>query len=101
MTKNPFLNAIAATVYIIVVSTIMFFGGKINHGKDTFLTPIAILSLFSFSAAVMGYIFLYQPFQMYFDNKRKEALNLFLQTVASFGVITIVLLIILFSGFIK
>lgn len=101
MTKNPFINAFLAILYIVIVSLIMFFGGQHAPKKDTFLTPIAILSLFSFSAAVMGYLFLYQPLQLYFDGKRQTAVNLFLQTLAVFGIITILLLGLVFSGVVK
>lgn len=66
--------------------------------EDSFLAPVAMISLFTLSAAVMAYLFGYQPFQLYFDNKRKEAVNLFLQTVLIFGLITALFLGLLFSG---
>ena len=54
MTRNPFYNALAALGYIILVATVMFYGIKnISHGKDTILIPVAMLSLFSFSAALL------------------------------------------------
>ena len=101
MTKNPIINAAVAMAYIAIVSILMFFGTRNLPKQDTFLDPIAVLSLFTLSAAVMGYIFAYEPFQLYFDGKKKEALGLFLKTVASFGVITAILLALLFSGIIK
>jgi hypothetical protein len=45
----------------------------------------------------MGYLFLYQPLQLFLDGERRVAVNLFLQTVAVFAGVTVVLLIILFS----
>ena len=100
MTKNPLINAISATLYIVFVATIMFYGSNHAPKHDTFLAPVALISLFTLSASAMGYIFLYQPFQLYFDGKKKQALNLFLQTVAIFGATTLIFLIILFSGLI-
>lgn len=102
MTKNPFVNALAALCYITLVASVMFFGTKMAGQKDdTFLAPVAFISLFTLSASVMAYIFGYQPFQLYFDGKKKEALDLVLKTIAAFGVITTLILILLFSGTIK
>ena len=98
MSKHPFLNAAAALAYITVVALVMTYGPKIAPHKDTFLAPLAVISLFTLSAAVMGYVFCYQPLILYFDGKKKQAVRLFLETVASFGVITATLLILVFSG---
>lgn len=98
MTKNPFLNTLAALVYIAIVASVMFYAGKALPKEDTFLAPIVALSLFTLSAAVMGYIFGYQPFQLYFNNKKKQAIDLFLKTILAFGGATLLLIILLFSG---
>ena len=100
MTKNPIVNALSATLYISAIVSIMFYGQQIlsKAPGDTVLAPIAFISLFTLSAAVMGYLFLSQPAQIYFEGKKKEAVNLFLKTVASFGVITLIALALLFSG---
>ena len=100
MSKNPLVNAISATLYIVCVAIAMYYGSNHAPKHDVLLAPIALISLFTLSAATMGYILLYQPFQLYFDGKKKQALNLFLKTIAIFGATTIVLLIILFSGLI-
>jgi hypothetical protein len=57
---------------------------------------IALISLFTLSAAVMGYLFCYQPAQLYFEGKKKDAVRLFLQTVAVFALITVILFGLLF-----
>lgn len=101
MSKNPILNALAAISYISLVALIMFYAGKSLPKEDTFLAPIAAVSLFTLSAAVMGYLFLYQPFVMYFDNKKKAALDLFIKTLGAFAVVTVVIFVLLFSGVIK
>lgn len=98
MTKNPFINALAAALYITLVALVMFYGTANLPKEDSILAPIAMVSLFTLSAAVMGYIFFSQPLQMYLDGKKKEAVNLFTKTVAVFGGITVVILALLFSG---
>ena len=98
MTKNPFLNALAATLYIVLVSIVMNLGSKFAPREDSVIAPIAVISLFSLSAAVMGYLFGFEPAQLYFGGKKKEAVQLFLQTTAVFALFTAVFLSLLFTG---
>jgi hypothetical protein len=87
MTKNPIINALAAVAYIAILVSIIFYAGDIiEHSvEDSIFTPIAFLSLFVFSAAAMGYIFLSQPIQMFLEGEKKEAIDLFLKTLFSFA----------------
>ena len=96
MTKNPIINSLFASLYIFAIVALMTWGTSMVSPKDSFIAPVAMISLFTLSAAVMGYLFLYQPIQLYFDSKKKEAVKLFLQTVGVFGLITILTLISLF-----
>lgn len=96
VTKNPLYNAILAAGYIALVATIMNYAEKSDLPEMGVLVPIAILSLFVLSAAVMGSIFFYQPAQMYLDGEKKEAINLFLKTLGFFACITVALLALLF-----
>lgn len=99
MTKNPIINSLIASLYIFALVGLMSWGTKLISPKDSFVAPVAMISLFTLSAAVMGYLFLSQPIQFYFDNHKKEAIKLFLQTVGVFGIITILVLISLFFNF--
>ena len=101
MTKNPFLNALCASLYIMAVATLMYNAKTVFGPKDTFLTPIAVLSLFTLSAASMGYIFLYQPVLLLLDGHKKKAVNLFLQTVAVFAGVTVMVFLVMLSGVFK
>ncbi len=83
-------------MYITVVATIMYYGPKAVGPVDSVIAPIALLSLFVLSAATMGYIFFYQPAQLYLDGDKKTALDLFVKTLGTFAVITLIALIILF-----
>jgi hypothetical protein len=98
VTKNPFLNAGAATAYIVLVVSVMFFGTQHVKGPDTILAPLVMISLLTLSAAVMAYIFMYTPLTLYIDGKKKEAARLFLHTIGAFSVITAIFLTVLFSG---
>lgn len=100
MTKNPILNALAAVIYIVIIASVMFFGIEHSEPNNSVIVPIAVLSLFSLSAAAMGYIFLFHPVQLYLDGKKKAAVDLFTKTLLTFAVITLLLLTLLFSGII-
>ena len=101
MTKSPFINAATATLYIAAIVSFMFYGLARSHPDNSVFTPIAFISLFTLSAAVMGYLFLYQPLMLFLDGHKKNAVDLFLQTVAVFAGITAVVFVLLFSGVIK
>jgi len=101
MTKNPIINALFAAVYIIFVSAVMFYGTRNLPKQDTFLAPISMISLFTLSAAVMGYLFLYNPLLLFMDGKKKQAIDLFLKTVAFFGLTTGLILALLFSNILR
>ncbi|HVE81080.1 MAG TPA: hypothetical protein VNA68_03035 [Candidatus Dormibacteraeota bacterium] len=97
MSKNPIINALAALAYITIVALVMFYGSKSAPEEDNILAPIVFMSLFTLSAAVMGYLFVYQPLTLYLDGKKKVAASFFLRTIAAFGAITAILLSVLFS----
>jgi hypothetical protein len=92
VTRNPVVNAVAAWLYVAIVATLLYYGSAWAGPKDNLLMPIAFLSLFVLSAAVMGYVFLFQPLALYFDGNRSGSVNLFLRTVAVFAAITALLL---------
>ncbi len=98
MTKNPILNALAAVAYIAIVASLMFYAPKDIDSVDSVVVPIAMISLFTLSAAVMGFLFLYKPGELYFNNNKKEAVMLFIKTVLTFAVITILVFATLISG---
>jgi uncharacterized membrane protein len=101
MTKNPLINALGASAYIILVVSVMTFVTQpLQNKPDTFFTPIVFLSLLTLSVAVMAYLFFYQPLVLFIEGKKKEAMNLFVKTLGIFAVITTVALILLFSGLI-
>ncbi len=101
MSKNPIINAFSASAYIFLVASIIRFVSQTHKNKpDTFFAPVAFLTLLTFSATVMAFLFFYQPFQLFIAGKKKEAVNLFVQTVGVFGVITVIVWTLLFSGLI-
>lgn len=99
MTKNPLINALSATGYIILVVTLLNYVQLTQGNKpDSAFAPVIFLSLLTFSVATMGYLIFYQPIQLLIDGKKKEAVRLFGQTLAVFGGITLLISIVVFSG---
>ncbi len=95
MKWNPLVSAVAAFVYIAAVALLMRFISSFRHDTpDTLLDGMGMISLFVFSAAVMAFLFFYQPLLKFIENKRTEALTYFLQTIGIFGAITIAVLVL-------
>jgi hypothetical protein len=101
MSKNPLINAVSASGYILLVVSVLSYVSKTQGNKpDTFFAPVAFLSLLTLSILVMTYLFFYQPLQLFIEGKKKQAIQLFVQTAGIFGVITMFVLILVFSGLI-
>jgi len=101
MFKNPIINGLSASAYIIFVVTVMTFVTQpLKNKPDTFFAPITFLSVLTLSVAVMAFLFFYQPMLLFIEGKKKEAVSLFVKTVGIFAAITAVILILLFSGLI-
>lgn len=98
MSKNPFYNALAAIIYIltIVLAINSISDLETNEYPLSLVTPVLFLSLFTLSAAVMGYLFCYQPLRLYLDGKKEEAVRLFLKTVAIFAIIPLTIFLLYF-----
>lgn len=99
MTKNPLINALSASAYIVLVVSVMtFITQPLKHKPDTFFAPITFLSVFTLSVAVMAFLFFYQPIMLFIEGKKKAAVNFFVKTVGIFAAITAAILLLLFSG---
>ena len=73
MTKNPFLNALGASGYIILVVSLMNVITTTQGDKpDTPIAPVIFLSLLTLSVTVMAYLFFYQPLLLFLEGKKKK-----------------------------
>ena len=72
----------------------MQFIESIRHDTpDTVFDVMGVLSLLVFSAAVMAFLFFYQPILRLVEGKKVEAISYFLKTLGIFGLITAILLV--------
>ncbi len=98
MTKNPYLNALLAWLYIVSVVLLITYGPAFVREKpDTILAPMAMLSLLVLSVSFMGYTFFFQPITMYLEGQKREAVELFTKTLGTFAAITAAVVITAFS----
>lgn len=99
--KNPVINALSASAYIGLVVTLLNFVSQAQANKpDTAFAPVAFLSLFTLSAAVMAYLFFYQPLMLFIEGKKKESVRLFVRTLGVFAAFTAVVWMLLLAGLI-
>lgn len=97
MRHSPFLYAGAVAIYITSISFFLFYVPERLAGQeDTVAAPIAMLSLFVLSAAVMGFLFLYRPLTLYLDGQKQEAVKFFGATLLIFACITVFIFAALF-----
>ncbi len=95
--KKPFLHALAAALYIIVIVLIIHtFGAFLQDEPDTIAAPMTMLSLFVLSAAVMGFLFLSEPLQLLIQGQKQEALVFFGKVVGFFACFAMLFAIALF-----
>ena len=96
---NPIIHGLAAGGYILLVVTVMNVVVKVvdDSGNKGFnlLAMVLFISMFTLSAAVMAYLFGYQPACLYFEGKKEEAVKFFLKTTAVFAGVTGVVLVLL------
>ena len=85
MNKNPYLNAGYAAAYIVLLVSGAFLFGEGGPDEPNILYPIIALSLLVLSVCVMGYLIILRPLLMYVDGQKKEAIEFFMKTVATFA----------------
>lgn len=89
MLKKPFYHATLAAGYIVLIVNVLGYVMKPFEGPDpetgTLLVPMTMLGLFTLSAAVMAYLFGYQPIALYIDGKKQEAFRFFVHTLSFFA----------------
>jgi hypothetical protein len=96
MRWDPILNAVGAALYIWAVGFLIHHIASLHHDTpDNMIGSIAALSLMVFSAAVMAFLFFYRPVALLIENKKREAMVFFLQTLGVFGAITLLVVLTL------
>lgn len=94
MKDRPFVKALLAEGYIVAfglcVGYLFPYLANLNIDPGPAFGVAAILSMFVFSAACMGYFFLSSPLLLALEGKVKEAILYFAQTVLYFALLSTV-----------
>lgn len=85
MNKNPFLNALTAAAYIVVIVLVMNVFGLLGIQDNSIIIPMTMLSLLVLSVTIMGLLFFVEPLRLYFENQKQEALTFFTKTIGYFA----------------
>lgn len=91
MKWNPYLNGLGAAAYIAGLALLISHISRLHHDTpDNLVGSIAALSLFTFTAAVMAFLFFYHPVTLLIDGEKRAALPFFLKTLATFGLVGLI-----------
>lgn len=93
--KTGFLQALGVTAYCSLIAFIIWNGERIFGEMESYFGPVAFLTLFSTSVLTCGLIVFYKPYKLFFDGKKKEAIDVVLSTVISLFAILVVLFAVL------
>jgi hypothetical protein len=95
--KKPFLYSLGAAVYIAIVVTVLQTASYVFKDlSGTMFVPMAMLSMFVLSAAIMGYLFLSEPLFLLMENRKKEAITFFAKILGFFACFVALFAILLF-----
>lgn len=94
--KKPFLYALVASAYIVTLVLLINTADSILPSKDNIVMPMAMLSLFVLSVAVMGFLFFYEPLCLFIENKRREAVLFFAKVIGIFACFILIFVVLIF-----
>lgn len=95
MTRNPYLNGLAAAVYIVALASLFFaLASLMPTDPHPIFAVSAFLSVFVLSAAMMGYFIVLAPLQLFLEGDRQGAVMLFLKTLVAFALIVLVVFLV-------
>ncbi len=94
MSTRPFVNALAAAGYICLVAVFFHFMQDIPDSEFGVMAPVIALSLLTFSATLMGYLFLFHPVRLLIEHKPREAGTFLASTLTAFLLIVVSIVVL-------
>ncbi len=90
------LQSIGVSLYCTTIGSIMQNGDRLFGKQDNFITPIFVLTMLCVSVLVCALLVFKKPYDLFFDGKKKEAINVVVYTTVSlFFILAILFLIML------
>ncbi|HVW71807.1 MAG TPA: hypothetical protein VHB93_01490 [Candidatus Paceibacterota bacterium] len=91
MKWNPYLNGVGAAAYIWAVVLLITHIASLHHDTpDNVVGSVAAISLITFSAATMGFLFFYRPVMLLIEQRKAEAFAYFFKTLFTFGALGLI-----------
>lgn len=97
ITTLSFFHAFGILIYIGLVALLMNNGSRLFGHEDTILTAIAMLLLFTISAAIVGLLVFGRPVMLYLNGQKKEAVQFTLATIGFLMIEALIFFIFMFA----
>lgn len=78
--KRGFIQALGVALYCLLVGLFFQNVSTIFPGPDPYLAPVIMLLLLSSSALICALLVFYFPVKLFFEGKKKEALQVIVDT---------------------
>jgi hypothetical protein len=91
--KQGIKQSLGISLYCATIGSVMSNADTFFGKQDTFMTPILVLTMFSVSVLICALIVFKKPYELFFDGKKKEAINVVVYTAESLFVILILLFV--------
>lgn len=82
--RKPFTHALAAALYIVIIVLGVNATSSVIPGK-TIMIPMGMLGLLVLSVLIMGYLFFFEPLNLYLEGQKTEAIAFFGKTLGFFA----------------
>lgn len=91
-----FIQALGVTVYCSLVGVFFWKGNDIFGKANRYAGPVVFLLLFISSAMICALMVFYQPYLMFFEGKKKEALKTVVNTAGWLFIAFVIFLVFMF-----
>lgn len=97
MPRNPFIHALSAASYIVLIVFLISSLAEPDTPDSSVLIPMTMLSLLVLSVTVMSYLFFYEPVRLYVEGQKEQSVVFFGKTVGYFACFACLLLVALLT----
>jgi hypothetical protein len=96
---HSLLHALGVVVYVVLVALLMTNAEKIFGGMNNIWGPVAMLLLFTVSAAITGLLVLGRPIYLFLNGNKKEGITFLFCTLGWLILLTIIVFIYLLLAY--
>jgi len=78
--KTGLLQALGVTIYCSLVGLLFWQGNHLFPKVNQYFAPVMMLLLLNVSVLVCGLLVFYKPYKLFFEGRKKDAINIVLST---------------------